>query len=118
MMASNLENADVSVIEYRPLVQNFSPPMKEIEALALEKRLHHTGNPVLTWNVGCVMVQEDFKGNIFPRKDRNDPLVKIDGLIATLMALGRRMYLDATDREPSIVSLTPANATGSVPAHA
>jgi phage terminase large subunit-like protein len=118
MMASNLENADVSVIEYRPLVQNFSPPMKEIEALALERRLHHTGNPVLAWNVGCVMVQEDFKGNIFPRKDRADPLVKIDGLIATLMALGRLMFLDATDREPSIVSLTPANATGSVPAHA
>lgn len=118
MMASNLENAGVSVIEYRPTVGNFSPPMKEIEALALEGRLHHNANPVLAWNVGCVMVQEDMKGNIFPRKDKNDPLVKIDGLVAALTGLGRMMFLDATAREPSMVFLTPTNTTGSVPAHA
>jgi phage terminase large subunit-like protein len=118
MMASNLENAGVSVIEYRPTVGNFSPPMKEIEALALADRLHHNCNPVLAWNVGCVMVREDEKGNIFPRKNKDDPLVKIDGLVAALTALGRRMFLDATERDPSIVFLTPTNTTGSVAAHA
>jgi len=118
MLASNLENAGVSVIEYRPTVANFSPPMKELEALALQGRLHHNGNPVLAWNVGCVMVQEDNKGNIFPRKDKNNPLVKIDGLVAALTGLGRWMFLDATDRAPSMVFLTPETTTNSVSAHA
>ena len=117
MMATNLENAGVSVIEYRPTVGNFSPPMKEIEALALQGRLHHNANPVLAWNVGCVMVQEDMKGNIFPRKNKDDPLVKIDGLVAALTGLGRMMFLDATDRDPSMVFLTPAESASSV-AHA
>jgi phage terminase large subunit-like protein len=118
MMAANLENAGVPVIEYRPTVGNFSPPMKELEALALEGRLHHNGNPVLAWNVGCVKIQEDHKGNIFPRKDSNEPHVKIDGLVASLMGLGRWMFLDATERDPSIVFLTSATTTDSVPAHA
>jgi phage terminase large subunit-like protein len=118
MMATNLENAGVSVIEYRPTVGNFSPPMKEIEALALQGRLHHNGNPVLAWNVGCVMVQEDMKGNIFPRKNKDDPLVKIDGLVAALMGLGRWMFLDASEITPSITLLTTGLPASSVPAHA
>ena len=118
MMASNLENAGVSVIEYRPTVGNFSPPMKEIEALALAGRLHHDANPVLAWNVACVMVQEDMKGNIFPRKNKDDPLVKIDGLVAALTGLGRMMFLDATARDPSMVFLTPTKAASNVRANA
>jgi phage terminase large subunit-like protein len=118
MMANNLENAGLSVIEYRPTVGNFSPPMKEIEALALQGRLHHDGNPVLAWNVGCVMVQEDYKANIFPRKAKNEPLVKIDGLVAALMGLGRWMFLDATENAPSLVVLTSPATTISVPGHA
>jgi phage terminase large subunit-like protein len=94
-LASNLAAKDVSVIEYRPTVANFSPAMKEIDALVRQRRFHHDGNPVLAWNVACVEVLEDFKGNIYPRKDRDDPHQKIDGLVALLMAMGRRMALDA-----------------------
>jgi phage terminase large subunit-like protein len=117
MMASNLDNVGIPVIEYRPTVGNFSPPMKEIEALALSGRLHHNANPVLAWNVGCVMVQEDMKGNIFPRKNKDDPLVKIDGLVATLTALGRRMFLDCTERAPSMLFLTDENTASNVAVH-
>lgn len=94
-LASDLAANDIPVIEYRPTVANFSPPMKEIDALVRQRRFHHNANPVLTWNVACVEVQEDFKGNIFPRKDRDDPHQKIDGLVALLMAMGRRMALEA-----------------------
>lgn len=94
-LATELAADDIPVIEYRPTVANFSPPMKEIDALVREGRFHHNGNAVLRWNVGCVEVIEDFKGNIYPRKDRNNPAQKIDGFIALLSAMGRLMALEA-----------------------
>jgi len=102
-LASDLTQRDVPCIEYRPTVANFSPAMKEIDALVRQRRLHHNGNPVLRWNIACVEVAEDFKGNIFPRKDRGNPQIKIDGLIALLMAMGRRMALEAEQTsEPTL----------------
>lgn len=102
-LASDLSQRDVPCIEYRPTVANFSPAMKEIDALVRQRRLHHNGNPVLRWNIACVEVAEDFKGNIFPRKDRANPLQKIDGLVALLMAMGRRMALEADQTsEPTL----------------
>jgi phage terminase large subunit-like protein len=94
-LASELTARDVPVIEYRPTVANFSPAMKEIDALVRQRRIHHDGSPVMRWNISCVEVAEDFKGNIFPRKDRGNPQQKIDGLVALLMAMGRRMVLEA-----------------------
>jgi len=96
-MATTLDAKAIPVIEYRPTVANFSPAMKEIDALVRQGRFHHSGNPVLAWNVSCVEVMEDYKGNIYPRKDRDNPQVKIDGLVALLMAMGRRLDLDARD---------------------
>jgi len=101
-LASDLAAKGIPVIEYRPTVANFSPAMKDLDALVREGRLHHTGNPVLDWHVACVEVFEDAKGNIYPRKDRNDPNQKIDGVIAMLSAYGRRMTLDATEKTPSL----------------
>jgi phage terminase large subunit-like protein len=102
-MAKNLENDDIPCIEYRPTVANFSPPLKEIDALIRDGRFHHDGNPVLAWAVSCVRVQEDFKGNIFPRKDRDDQQQKIDPLIAGLMAVGRWMAIDGENNsEPTL----------------
>ena len=102
-LAADLAGHDIPVIEYRPTVANFSPAMKEIDALVRQGRFHHDGNLVLRWNISCVEVAEDYKGNIFPRKDKNDPLQKIDGLVALLMAMGRRMTLDAAPAgEPSL----------------
>jgi len=87
-------------------VANFSGPMKELEALVRTGRFHHDGSPVLAFCTSCVTVAEDYKGNIFPRRDRNDAKQRIDLLIALLMAFSRRMALDAADvGEPSVMAL-------------
>jgi phage terminase large subunit-like protein len=72
-------------------VPNFSPTMKELEALVLGGRFHFDGDPVLSWCVGNVEVREDFHGNIYPRKAKNQDKNKIDSLVALLMALNRAM---------------------------
>jgi phage terminase large subunit-like protein len=49
--------------------QYLDPAMKEIEAAVFSKRLHHTGDPVLSWAIGNVVVKPDANDNIFPRKE-------------------------------------------------
>lgn len=88
-LAQRLQAEGVPVVEYRNTVANFSAPMKEIEALARQGRFHHDGDPVLAWMVSNVVCHTDAKDNIFPRKER--PENKIDGVIALIMALGRRL---------------------------
>jgi phage terminase large subunit-like protein len=61
--------------------------MKQLEALVLQKRIHHNGDPILGWMISNVVAHMDVKDNIYPRKER--PENKIDGVIALIMALGR-----------------------------
>ena len=75
------------MIEVRPTVFNFSEPMKTLEALVLQKKLSHDGDPVLGWMASNVVAHLDAKDNIYPRKER--PENKIDGIVALIMALSR-----------------------------
>jgi phage terminase large subunit-like protein len=63
------------------------PAMKEIEAAVLAKRLHHTGDPVLAWAIGNVVVKPDANENIFPRKENSAS--KIDPASALFNAMVR-----------------------------
>ncbi len=75
------------MIEVRPTVLNFSEPMKPLEALVLQKKLVHDGDPVLAWMASNVVAHTDVKDNIYPRKERAEN--KIDGIVALIMALSR-----------------------------
>ena len=80
------------MVEMRPLVMNFSEPMKKLTELVLTGRFHHNGCPVLTWMVSNVVCHRDAKDNIYPRKpEGEEDKRKIDGVIAMIMALGRAM---------------------------
>lgn len=83
------------VLEYRQTVQNMSLPMKELEALVLQRRIHHNGDPLLTWMISNVVCHTDAKENVYPRKEKPDN--KIDGAVATIMAVGITM----TPQEPA-----------------
>lgn len=88
-LAGHLLAEGVPMVEMRPTVLNFSEPMKQFEALVLSGKLRHCGDPVLTWMVSNVVCHRDAKDNIYPRKER--PEMKIDGVVAAIMALGRAM---------------------------
>jgi phage terminase large subunit-like protein len=75
------------MIEVRPTVLNFSEPMKTLEALVLQKKLTHDGDPVLAWMASNVVAHLDVKDNIYPRKERAEN--KIDGVVALIMAISR-----------------------------
>lgn len=88
-LAQKLTDNGATMIEYRNTVANFSAPMKEFDALIRQRRLHHNGDPVLTWMVSNVVCHTDAKENIYPRKER--PENKIDGVVAGITALGRAL---------------------------
>jgi len=93
-LAQRLQANGATTVEFRNTVGNFSAPMKELDALARSGRLHHNGDPVLTWMVSNVVCHTDAKENIYPRKER--PENKIDGVIAAITALGRAMVAQST----------------------
>lgn len=76
----------IVVVDVRPLVLNFSEPMKWLEAYVKDGAFHHNC-PVLTWMVSNVEVKRDQKDNIYPRKGAVNR--KIDGVVALLIALNR-----------------------------
>lgn len=86
-LASRLLEDGLPMIELRQTVQNMSEPMKELEALVVNKKFQHDGCPVLTWMISNVVCHVDAKENIYPRKEQ--PENKIDGVVALIMALGR-----------------------------
>lgn len=85
--ATEMLGQGLPMVEIRPTVLNFSPAMKELEALTASRRLHHGGDPVLAWAIANVVCHRDAKDNIYPRKDGVDK--KIDPAIALIMALAR-----------------------------
>ena len=86
-LAARMIEKGLPMVEIRASVQNFSEPMKNLEALTLQGKLLHDGDPVLTWMVSNVVAHLDAKDNIYPRKER--PENKIDGVVALIMALNR-----------------------------
>jgi phage terminase large subunit-like protein len=81
---------EASVLEVPQNVQTYDPAMKELERLVLSGRFEHDGNPVLTWMFSNVVVQRNYKDEIFPRKaGGKDSPNKIDGAAAALMGMSR-----------------------------
>ncbi len=91
-LSSHLIAQGLPMVEMRPTVLNFSEPMKQLEALVLQRRLVHDGDPILAWMISNVVCHRDAKDNIYPRKEREEN--KIDGVVALIMALGRQMAHD------------------------
>lgn len=80
----------VTRIETPPSPSILSPPMKELEAAVADGRLHHDGNPVLTWCLSNLTTRETPAGN-YQMPDKERPESKIDAAIALLLAMSRAM---------------------------
>ena len=86
-MVQNLEGMGFTVVPFGQGYSSMSPPTKELMKLVLEKKIAHGGHPVLRWNVDNISIRTDPAGNI--KADKEKSTEKIDGAIATIMALDR-----------------------------
>lgn len=86
-MVQNLEDMSFTMVPFGQGFKDMSPPSKELFKLLMEGNILHGGNPVLKWMAGNVVMRQDPAGNIKPDKEKS--VEKIDGIVATIMALDR-----------------------------
>jgi len=86
-MSQNLEGMGFTVVPFGQGYKDMSPPTKELMKLTLERKIAHGGHPVLRWCVDNISIKADPAGNIKPDKEKSTE--KIDGAVATIMALDR-----------------------------
>ena len=86
-MVQNLEGVGFTVVPFGQGFKDMSPPTKELMKLTLEEKLAHGGQPVLRWMMDNIFIRTDPAGNIKPDKEKSTE--KIDGAVATIMALDR-----------------------------
>jgi phage terminase large subunit-like protein len=88
-LSTRMLKEDLPMVELRATVQNYSEPMKALEAMVLKGSIRHNGDPVLDWMMGNVYGKVDAKDNVYPRKVRGEN--KIDGAVALITALNRAL---------------------------
>ncbi|OLR65770.1 terminase large subunit [Peptoniphilus porci] len=86
-MVQNLEGMGFTVVPFGQGFKDMSPPTKELMKLTLERKIAHGGHPVLRWMMDNIFIRTDPAGNI--KADKEKSTEKIDGVIATIMALDR-----------------------------
>lgn len=82
-----------------PIGQGFASmhaPTKRLMEMVLRREVAHAGNPVLRWMMSNTVVETDPAGNIKPSKNRS--IERIDGIVATIIALARGMLFTPPKR--------------------
>lgn len=94
-MTQNLEGMGFTVVPFGQGFKDMSPPTKELMKLVLEQRIAHGGNVPLRWMMDNVFVRTDPAGNI--KMDKEKSTERIDGAVATVMALDRAIRNQGTN---------------------
>lgn len=73
-------------------VEVMNPAMQTVERLILAGQLAHDGDPMLTWMFSNVVVQRNYRDELFPMKSGGkDSPHKIDGAVALFTVIGQVM---------------------------
>lgn len=78
-------------VEIPQTVIQLNEPAKKLEALIVEGKLEHDGNPVLRWMAANVCVWTNINGDIRPMKPEHNGKLKVDGIAAAVNGLKRAM---------------------------
>ena len=85
-------------LELVPFGQGYismNPASKDFEKKVLGKEINNGQNPIMKWMISCTEVKTDAAGNIKPIKpDRHKTGKRIDGVVASIMALDRAVHGD------------------------
>lgn len=92
-----LAEEGLPLVEVAQTVKNLSESMKSVQADVYGNKIHHDGNPVMTWMMANVTVKPDKNDNIFPNK--STPENKIDGPVALFTAKSRLLVNGGDDKQ-------------------
>jgi len=96
----HLEGHGATMVKMRQGYMSLSAPSKELERAVIEGVLDHGRDPVLESHADNVQVKTDENANIRPVKPDHGSAKRIDGIVATIMAIG--VALLVAPNQPSI----------------
>jgi len=94
----SLQEHGLTVLEMPQTHASFAESMRETERLVHAGKLHHGGNPVLRWMAENCLVKVDGNGDMRPDRARSRD--KIDGIVATVMAIDAAIRVAPPPPEP------------------
>ena len=99
-LRSEIQELGMETSFFSQAIGVISFPTKQFEKLVYEGKIKHSGHPVLSWMLaGCVVIA-DANENIKVHKGRSHAGVKrVDGIIATIMALGESLTPEDNSNE-------------------
>ena len=86
-LSTELTQEGYEVTMVPPHTKHYSPATKELKALMIDGKYRHPGNRMMRWMVGNVHCAENWREEVYPRKEKKDSTTKIDGVIMTITAL-------------------------------
>lgn len=86
-LSADLLDRGLPMVKVPQSIASMSDASKEFEKLIKARRLVHGNDPVLSWMVSNAVIYTDVNENIKVKKETQ--AAKIDGVVATIMALGR-----------------------------
>jgi phage terminase large subunit-like protein len=99
-IAPKIAQAGYQTVEILQGYKYLSEPAQLFEGLLKAGRVHHDGHKLMRWNVENVSIKQDDSGRIRPVKPKR-AIKRIDGVVATLIALNRLMAEpEMTDEAP------------------
>jgi phage terminase large subunit-like protein len=90
------ETIGVVRVSFPQGIAAYNEPTSEAERLILDGRLEHFDHKILSWQFGHVQVYTNAKGYMMPVKPKKHSPLKIDGVVAGIMALHLAM-INPTD---------------------
>lgn len=85
-LAVELQGEGLAVKEYPQSFRAMTSPTKRLEALVLEQKIRHGGNPALAAQAAAVTVETNAYEDVRPVKKKSNG--RIDGIVALIFALG------------------------------
>lgn len=88
-----LYNYGIKAEGYPQSFAGMNEPCRKLETMITNKELFHGGNPVLQWMINNAMAIKNNANQM--RIDKKNSTDKVDGIVATLMAIGGYIYTDS-----------------------
>jgi phage terminase large subunit-like protein len=99
-IVKDLEDMNLTVLEFGQGFASMSPPSKELEKLGLQRKIIFPDTPALKWCFSNVIVEVDAAGNVKPSKKRSKE--KIDMVVSSIMALDGALRNQKKEVTPTI----------------
>ncbi|MGC5796961.1 terminase large subunit [Sphingomonas sp. NFX23] len=103
-MMQRLEADGIECVEFGQTAKNFTAPMIDFEAELMNGNIVHDDNPCLNWMASNISVRQ--MGPLkSPTKPTGQDHLKIDGMVAALMAYAQSEAVAAPKHEPFLMFL-------------